>query len=324
MELAVRRLAFGCLIVLAVSASAVAEDVSSLVADLAHPSALRRVAAFGRISHRLASISRADVIDRRALVDGTLGLVDDQSPSVRSLSLSAIVNCATIGVGQSPVLRAEAFELLRTRATTESHRTVRAAIARGLGSLGLRGGLAILQDMSREGTHGVRRAAVQSLVGLGAGDPAFLDEITPFLLNRLSIEVADIAVAGNDGTAAAIMRMLPRLDDRRVLVPLAALRDNPYLGAGYVRAWAAVAVKERYDEIDPELPGGASVLRHPHSITREDSDMAMGLLRSAQTHPDEATALLAREEVAEIERLDAIHAEAVTRFAEQSALHEQP
>jgi hypothetical protein len=322
MRIAAHGLALSFLLVVGVSVVLGSDDLGVLINDLADPDHDRYTAAFTRLAFDGPSPQLAAVIKSGELIDALGGILNHPDRGVRMRGLSVVISRAVWPSPGRVFLRDQAFELLRARAAVESYATSRARIASGFGSVAVAGSMPMLESMSVERDGRVRTAALRAMGALGGADPAFLDHITPYLADRLSTAVAEIvAKGGGDGTASAIMSAFRDLDARRVLDLMAAAhRSAPRsLAVEYVWTCEALAWQERYDEIDPEIPGAVPAQRHPYAIRREDSARAMAMLRTAQSHPNEKTSRMARASVAKIEASDIRHADAAAAFAAQSA-----
>ena len=262
------------------SVAPTAGDYARLFSDLASPDDEVRSRAFEQLTDALDRPSQSAVIVQLAIEH-----LNNPSRLVRSYSAS-ILGFAGSGEHTTINMKQQALQSLISHVQKEQDENARSSIPRALGwfasakPIPLLETIALLKKMSEEPFSGRFDVGREATLALGEiGSKRYVDEITPYLLDRLYPELKKFPeVITSHGIN--LIDALGRVNDRRALEGLKRAAAHKNSGIRHEAAWAlgAFVFHNRYPE---EIVSNAEP--HPYWISAADRAAAEAVLTQLLT-----------------------------------------
>ena len=283
------------------SVAPTAGDYVRLFSDLANRDDEVRSRAFEQLTDALDRPSQSAVIVQLAIEH-----LNNPSRLVRSYSAS-ILGFAGSGEHTTINMKQQALQSLISHVQKEQDENARSSIARALGwfasakPIPLLETIALLKKMSEEPFSGRFDVGREATLALGEiGSKRYVDEITPYLLDRLYPELTKFPEASSSH-GLNLIEALGRVNDRRALEGLKRAEAHKSSGIRHQAAWAlgAFVFHNRYPE---EIVSNAEP--HPYWISAADRAAAEAVLTQLLTDTDQNAQRVARTALYHLQKED--------------------
>ena len=251
-----------------------------------------------------------DALERRSqsaiIVQLAIQHLNDNSTLVRSRS-AVILGFAGTDQNMTTPLKQQALQSLISYVQKEPEDRVRSSIAGALGHFAsakpipLLEAISILKKMSEEPLSGRFNVPRDATLALGEiGSKRYVNEITPYLLDRLYPELTKFPEASSSH-GLNLIQALGRVNDRRALEGLKRAAAHKSSGIRHEAAWAlgAFVFHNRYPE---EIVSNAEP--HPYWISAADRAAAEAVLTQLLTDTDQNAQRVARTALYHLQKED--------------------
>ena len=279
-----------------------AGDYARLFSDLANRDDTVRSLASQQLTDALG---RRPAIDER-IVQLAIQHLNDNSTLVRSYSADIL---GSVGASEHTItpLKQQALQSLISHVQKEQDENARSSIAGALGRFAsakpipLLEAISILKKMSEEPLSGRFNVPRDATLALGEiGSKRYVNEITPYLLDRLYPELTKFPEASSSH-GLNLIQALGRVNDRRALEGLKRAEAHKSSGIRHEAAWAlgAFVFHNRYPE---EIVSNAEP--HPYWISAADRAAAEAVLTQLLTDTDQNAQRVARTALYHLQKED--------------------
>ena len=283
------------------SVAPTAGDYARLFSDLANPNEEVRSRAFEQLTDAVDRPSQSAVIVQLAIEH-----LNNPSRSVRSSSAS-ILGAAGSGEHTTINMKQQALQSLISHVQKEQEERVRGSIARALGRFAwgkpipLLEAISILKKISEEPFSGRFDVGREATLALGEiGSKRYVDEITPYLLDRLYPELTKFPETSSSH-GLNLIGALGRVNDRRALEGLKRAASHKSSGIRFEAAWALgiFVFHNRYPE---SIASDAEP--HPYWISAADRAAAEAVLTQLLTDTNQYVQKEARFCLYQLQKVD--------------------
>ena len=283
------------------SVAPTAGDYARLFSDLANRDDDVYSRAFDQITDALERRSQSAIIVQLAIHH-----LNDNSTLVRSRS-AVILGFAGMDQNMTTPLKQQALQSLISYVQKEPEDRVRSSIARALGHFAngkpipLLETIALLKKMSEEPFSGRFDVGREATLALGEiGSKRYVDEITPYLLDRLYPELTKFPETSSSH-GLNLIGALGRVNDRRALEGLKRAASHKSSGIRFEAAWALgiFVFHNRYPE---SIASDAEP--HPYWISAADRAAAEAVLTQLLTDTNQYVQKEARFCLYQLQKVD--------------------
>ena len=284
------------------SVAPTAGDYVRLFSDLANRDDEVRSRAFEQLTDALERRSQSAVIVKLAIEH-----LNNPSRLVRSYSASILGFAGSSSTNTTINMKQGALQSLISHVQKEQDEGVRSSIAWALGRFAsakpipLLEAISILKKMSEEPLSGRFNVPRDATLALGEiGSKRYVNEITPYLLDRLYPELTKFPEASSSH-GLNLIEALGRVNDRRALEGLKRAEAHKSSGIRHEAAWAlgAFVFHNRYPE---EIVSNAEP--HPYWISTADRAAAEAVLTQLLTDTDQNAQRVARTALYHLQKED--------------------